>query len=312
MRPSLLLLLVLAACGHPPGELGTSGVWLTYSLGGTPFVHDVEDGTTADLTTLLDAVEPRGGTRHPESQVNVAPDSSALAVMTERFHADCAGWPCVAVVSSDATTAEVVEPPSGVVHAADLAVGPDGDLVVYSDDDRVLWATTRSSGWSEPIELTASSSYAYGWRPAVSADGSTVLFDCGDELFPAEAICEVGTDGTGFRVVATNDGGPDGTSGPGVHHADYGPGGSIVFEAEYAGGEQIWRTTGGPPELVQSDAFDDNSPCVLADGRIASLWLDRPDGDGSHELKLLDADGSGFELIVEGEDVDDIGLGCGG
>ncbi|MCA9494950.1 MAG: hypothetical protein KC621_33715, partial [Myxococcales bacterium] len=234
---------LLFACGghaEEAGVLGSSGVWITYELDGVPYVLDVEDGVTASLSALLDDIEERPkGVRRPETGVNVAPDSSAFAVLTERFHGDCAGWPCLAVVTADATEADVVAPPSGVAHPMDFAVGPDGDRVVYSDDDRVLWTSVRSDGaWSEPEALSAASTYAYAWRPALSADGSSVLFDCGDELFPAEAICEVGTDGTGFRVVVTNDAGPQGSSGPGVHHPDYAPDGSIVFEAEYDGGEQ--------------------------------------------------------------------------
>ena len=56
---------------------------------------------------------------------------------------------------------------------------------------------------------------------------------------------------------------------------------------------------------------NDNSPCVLPDGRIVSLWLDRPDGPSVHELKVMSADGASFEMILPDVDVLDIGLGCG-
>ncbi len=60
------------------------------------------------------------------------------------------------------------------------------------------------------------------------------------------------------------------------------------------------------------DVHDDNSPCVLPDGRIASLWLDR-DGNqsGAHELKLMNADGTGGVMLVTEKDIQDIGIGCG-
>jgi len=51
---------------------------------------------------------------------------------------------------------------------------------------------------------------------------------------------------------------------------------------------------------------------VLPDGRIASLWLDRPDGEGLHELKIMTADGSSFYMALKEVDVLDRGLGCGG
>ena len=45
---------------------------------------------------------------------------------------------------------------------------------------------------------------------------------------------------------------------------------------------------------------------------IASLWLNRPEGQGYHELKVMAADGSSyFMLLNESSDVADIGLGCG-
>jgi len=55
---------------------------------------------------------------------------------------------------------------------------------------------------------------------------------------------------------------------------------------------------------------NDNSPCVLPDGSIAGLWLNRPGGTGDHELKVIQPDGSSYFMLVTGADVVDIGLGC--
>jgi hypothetical protein len=55
---------------------------------------------------------------------------------------------------------------------------------------------------------------------------------------------------------------------------------------------------------------NDNAPCVLSDGRIVSLWLDRPGGPGLHELKIMNADGSGEQMLVQDADV--VEIGCGG
>jgi hypothetical protein len=49
---------------------------------------------------------------------------------------------------------------------------------------------------------------------------------------------------------------------------------------------------------------------VLSDGRIVSLWLDRPGGPGLHELKIMNADGSGEQMLVQDADV--VEIGCGG
>ncbi len=45
------------------------------------------------------------------------------------------------------------------------------------------------------------------------------------------------------------------------------------------------------------------------DGRIASLWLDRPGGNGDHELKIMTADGSDYFLALADLDLFD-GLGA--
>jgi len=78
------------------------------------------------------------------------------------------------------------------------------------------------------------------------------------------------------------------------------------------GGEQIWRLPPGASQPVRvADAFgNDNSPCVLPDGRTVSLWLDRPAGTGVHELKVMAPDGSSFFMLLPDVDVLDAGIGC--
>ena len=142
------------------------------------------------------------------------------------------------------------------------------------------------------------------------------LFNCADEPYGATgtAICEVGSDGSGFRVVLTPADGPAGSPNAGaLYSPDYAPDGSIVFEADW-NGEQIWRLpVGATVPVVVADAFNnDNAPCVLPDGRIASLWLNRPGGEGLHELKVMSPDGSSFYMALAGADVAGAGLGCGG
>ena len=53
---------------------------------------------------------------------------------------------------------------------------------------------------------------------------------------------------------------------------------------------------------------NDNSPCVLPDGRIVSLWLENI----LHEIKVMSTDGSTFKILLKKTDVFDIGIGCGG
>src|SRR5207249_916917 len=153
--------------------------------------------------------------------------------------------------------------------------------VVYVDSGgphtRDLWVVERQpgGGWSAPRLLTGLSPFSLNYWPVLAPDGSKVLFDAStaDGGFPSTRICEVRLNGSGFRVVVSKDDGPSGTTSPAVHSGAYAPDGSVVFEAEWGGGEQVWRRTGsGVPALVGGFP-NDNSPNVLPDGRILSLWL---------------------------------------
>ena len=162
--------------------------------------------------------------------------------------------------------------------------------------------------------LTGASPYAFQGHPALADNGSRLVFHCGPVAYGLEgtALCEVGVSGADFRVVLTPAEGPGGNTQNALHHPDYAPDGGIVFEADW-NGEQIWRLPagGGAPILVSTTFNNDNSPCVLPDGHIASLWLDRPGATGAHELKLMTGDGGSYDLLVADSDLFDVGLGCG-
>ncbi len=51
-------------------------------------------------------------------------------------------------------------------------------------------------------------------------------------------------------------------------------------------------------------------PCVLSDGRIASLWRERPGSHNRRELKIMTPDGAAYAMLVIGVDIEQIG--CGG
>lgn len=324
LAPSLLLApLLMTACsdnaspsgGKDPTHEDPGQGHVTYLLDGRPWLIEAREGASpVDVGAALDTLADAPNSAEPsETGLDLSSDGDWLALRTTRFDAECEGWECLAVVRSDLSSGEVVRTGSGLVHPGDVAMASGGGLVVFGEDWRV-WVTRRGEPtWEAPVELTADSPWAFHWRPALSPDGRRVLMDCGNETFPAEAICEVGVDGTGFRTVITREDGPGNSAGAGVHHADQAPDGSIVFEAEYAAGEQLWRLPagGGAPTLIQPDHTNDNSPCVLPDGRVASLWLNRPGSAGDHELKLMAADGSSYVMLVIGADVADVGLGCG-
>lgn len=298
----------------PPAEGGR----IVYALPDRTFLRIAahEGADPENLTAALSRLAPAA----PDNWVNVSPDGETLLLDTERFDAECAGFSCLALVSGDLSSSETVRAEGQVIHPEGFsAVASGGDLIVFTSQDGPhevdLWATARrGSDWSAPILLTAASPQPFNTQPAISNDGRRVVFDCGPVPFGQEgtAICEVGTDGAGFRVVLTTADGPPGSPVRGaLHHPDYAPDGSIVFEADW-NGERIWRLPVGVavPEQI-GDFPNDNSPCVLPDGRVVSLWLNRPGGTGLHEIKVMSADGGDFFVLLTNQDVLDGGIGCG-
>ena len=295
---------------------------ITYTLwnGQVYRLQALEGASPENVSLALDSLSPlpSGGR---DRNLNISPDGKWLVLETERFDDDCAGYSCLAVVAGDLSSGDVIRTNGALLRANGefLAIASGGNLVIYSDGGTHtmdLWAVSRSSGgaWSTPVELTTASSYAYSNWPAISQDGNRVVFNCTNEPYSGEGcICEVGVDGTGFRVVLTPADSPHGLPDTADLNApDYAPDGSIVFEADWDG-EHIWALPAGAIEPVKiTDAFNnDNSPCVLLDGNIASLWLNRPGGSGDHELKVMTADGSSYYILLPDIDVADIGLGCG-
>ena len=310
--------------------IGPSKAWagaatgsIVYQANGT--LYRIEPRPAAvpeDLIAALDAIS----TSALDEYVNVSPDGLWLLFSTERFAAECEsdGWACLAVVASDFSSAEAIRSEGmDVVHSDSFsAIASGGNLVVFTSNDGPheidLWAISRNGGnWGSPILLTtASPGHAYYEHPAISDNGATVVFNCGpDPSGNGETgICIVETDGFGFAEILAFDG-PDAPQDTlQIHHPDFAPDGSIVVEID-TGTETIWRLPGGMPPPVQIEASftNDNSPCVLPDGRVVSLWLNGPGNDpGLHELKVMDADGSNEFRVLIGVDVSDSGIGCGG
>jgi hypothetical protein len=97
-----------------------------------------------------------------------------------------------------------------------------------------------------------------------------------------------------------------------VHSGDFLPDGTIVFEGDWHA-EQIWHrdATGALTTLSPDGVTNDNSPCALPDGRVASLWLGRSGNpQGLHELKVMTTAGDS-DMVITGVDIADIGIGCG-
>ena len=296
---------------------------VTYTFEDQVYRIKAEPGAIPEnISQKLDNLSPlpQGGS---DENLNISPDGNWLALITERFDPDCAGWACLALVANDVSSGEVVRINGEVIHSGGgmPVIASGGNLIIYHSREGThtinLWAVRRdtsASPWDTPVELTKSSNYAYNEWPAINDDGSKILFNCTDEPYSNDTnICEVGTDAKNFHVLVRPGDSP--AVLPDVadlHSPDYAPDGSIVFEADWDG-ENIWRLAAGAnqPIKITDDFNNDNSPCVLPDGSIASLWLNRPGGSDYHELKVMRPDGSSYFMLITGQDIDDIGLGCG-
>ncbi|MBI5928935.1 MAG: hypothetical protein HY862_06485 [Chloroflexi bacterium] len=278
-------------------------------------IEATESATPIDISAAWDENTPGA-----DAWVDISPDGAWLLISTERFDSECTGWACMVLTDPILEHIEVIRSAGAVWHPEDGAIASGGNLIIFTDGggphERDLWAITRDGeAWSAPQLLTADSPYAFNLFPAVADDGSTVVFTCTHDAYAIEqsAVCEVEIETVAFQTVLMPEQGPGGTAKNATIHPDYAPDGSIVFEADWQG-EQIWRLApeATTPELVNPDFSNDNSPCVLPDGRIVSLWLGRADNtDGLHELKVMNADGTGDFMLVIDQDIVDGGLGCG-
>ncbi len=296
--------------------VATPGGFVTYIVGNQVFRVEALDGATPiNVSTALNAL----ASGRDESPA-VSRNGQFFTIDTERFDPQCDGFSCLAVVASDLSAGETVfigGAPLRVKGRA--AISNSGDLIVYPSDggphDLDLFASRKTGAtWGAPLLLTADSPHEFNDLPVLSQDANTVLFDCGPVPFSQNGtgICEVGIDAGGFRRVVDPDANPFGESGDFLaHHADYMPDGGIVFEADWDG-EQVWIIPSGAlsPVRVIASQSNDNSPCSLPGGFIASLWLERPGGSSVHELKIMAPDGSEFAVITPDVDITDIGMSC--
>jgi hypothetical protein len=300
---------------QPTLAVPPNGGWITFALlqGENERIYRLPitpNGTPEDITAVLDAIAPG----EYSEWLNISSDGGWYILSTDRFDPECNGWPCL-VITQDFVSFEVVKSGGTAVHAEYSAIANSGDLIVYKAGDgthgRDLWAITRQgSAWSDPVELTTASPFFEHQPPGLSANGDSVIFACGDDPYASSALCEAATDGSSFTVrFQAADTGRDTL----LFHPRYAPDGAIVFEGEWDG-EQLWRLAPGSdtPTLISAH-INDNSPCVLPSGLIVSLWLQREgNAAGLHEFKLMSADGEQYAMLLTGQDVFDIGTGCGG
>ena len=186
----LVLLAGIGGAAQAVPVLSDGGGVITYTLADNGHVYRLaaqEGAQPENISLALDALGP--GTE--DEWLNVSPDGGWLLTSTDRFDPDCVGWPCLALIPADLSAAEVIRVDGAVIHPDGFsAVGSTGNFVVYpasgGPHDLDLWAVMRlDQAWTGPMLLTGDSPYAWNGQPALSADESMVLFDCGDEPYGA-------------------------------------------------------------------------------------------------------------------------------
>src|SRR5581483_10923828 len=263
--------------------------------------------------------------------ITVSSDGFWYVFYSERFDAQSAGYPGLTLARSDFTSVETVHVSGQTLHGegGQAAVVAGGNAIVYTDSGGPhttdLFLVTRDQGtnWQSPILLTAASTYDLHVSPVISPDGSKVAFEMSlnSDPYTGVAIGEVKLNATGFHVLVTKTNFPPAQwPSQEAHVPAYAPDGILVFEADWSqengNDERIWRLpVGGQATLITTAFGDDNSPAVLPDGRIVSLWLESPASPSLHEIKVMNADGADYymatsQATLPGE-IDDIGMGAG-
>lgn len=288
--------------------------WVTFAIqeGDTTRIYRLPLSPNAipeDMTAVIRAVSPGQYTEW----LNISANGSWYILSADGFDPECNGWPCL-IITQDFVTYEVLKSGGAAVHAEYGAISNDGSVIVYRAGDgthgRDIWAIHRQGAtWSNPIELTTTSPFGEHQPPTLAGDGSQVVFACGDDPYAANALCTVNSDGSDFQVrfLASANGGE-----AGLYHPVFAPDGSLVFEGDW-NGEQLWRLpAGSQTPILLASPTNDNSPCVLPNGLIVSLWLGRVNNENSyHELKVMSADGQQYMMLLIDYDLFDIGMGCG-
>ena len=269
-------------------------------------------GARIDVSSQLDDMSPGR-----DRSVAVSKNGEWMALVTERF--GCTDG-CMVIARHDLSEIAPVEVDGEVASALGRpAVANDGQSIVFTSLDgpnELDLRLLRRDGdvWTDGGLLTGEGGAAYNDRPVLDPAGTHVLFDCGPTPYSQAGteLCEVAIEDRSVRVaagLALKPGSPSATDL--VTNGDYESDGSLVFEADWDG-EHLYRLEpeADAPVLIRDRFRNDNVPCVLPNGYVASLWLDRQYGPGFHELKLMAPDGHEAAVLTPGLDIDGTGISC--
>jgi len=277
-----------------------------------------------DISRSLNQIGPAG----VDSAINLSPNAKWIVLHTTRFGGSASGS-LATLRADDITSGQQIKISGQVIVPADgpSAISGDGNTIIYAAAGAThtidLWAAQNVGGTWSTRDLTESAQWNFNYNemPAISADGTKVVFAAGNTTgeFGTNTIGVVNVDGSGLQTVVTA-----ANFGPGAPPASFyvnrpafasaSPSVSVFFGSNFNGGaDQLWRLNAGATTAspVSSDTGE-VCPAVFSDGRIASLWSNRQGNiDNVLELTLRDADGSVRGTIAPGVGLPISGLGVG-
>lgn len=292
----------------------TNPQYVSYMLanGDAQIVEAKQEGNVTNISELL--AKSNSG---EESWINLSPNGEWLLLDSTRLDPNCDGWGCLIYGKRDSSNFKTIKLADGsVIHPESFsAISNDAKFIVVhlsQDDGSDLFISKQDNNatWSILKSISDSSPSTNNRNPAISADGKEILFECGKN------ICLVNSDGTNLKTLIRLEDKPNtNNSWESISNADFDTQGNIVFQGTFIA-TWPWRYNRKTAEitLLNNKNNNDNSPCVLSNGDIATLWFDRAENNsGNAELKIMNSTGTSQFIAVTGEKgIVTSPLGCGG
>lgn len=290
----------------------TNPQYVSYMLanGDAQIVEAKKDGKITNISNLL--AKSNSG---EESWINLSSNGEWLLLDSTRLDPSCEGWGCLIYGKRGSSDFKTIKLQDGsVIHPENFsAISNDAKFVIVhlsQDDGSDLFISKQenNSRWSTLKSLSDSSPSTNNRNPAISADGKEILFECGKN------ICLVNSDGTNLKTIIHLEDKPN-NSWESISNADFDTQDNVIFQGTFIA-TWPWRYNRKTAEitLINNKNNNDNSPCVLSNGDIATLWFDRAENNsGNAELKIMNSTGTSQFIAITGEkEIVNSPLGCGG
>lgn len=226
------------------------------------------------------------------------------------------GYEAITICSSDFSTFEVPTDAFGNAFHSEgiMQVSNDGQSIYFvqggGTHGRDIYKIVRNGGfWSDPIELTSSSTFDFNLSPYLSYDETKIIFEASNNQSLNTNISQVMSDASSLENIISIG---EITNATQIKSPCYDENENVFLEVE-TDAERIWKiNVGGSPEMINSSYTNDNSPVTLPGGKVISVFI----GSSTHQIKTMDNSGVNLVMLSEPnaqfEEVFDIGISAGG